>query len=260
MITAGCLLLGYQIVIRRQRFYIPRADWLLFAKVSLFHIYIAFILEFWALQYLSALKTTLIYSSTPFIAALLSYFLLSERLSKQKIVGIIIGLAGLIPVIMASVGGTEMREFASISFPELVLLISVTSAAYAWFIVKALMDRGYSLPMINGTAMLGGGLMSMLTAFIFEGFSHPVNNWPQFLFWIGMLILVANIMVYNLYGWLLKRYSITFVTFSGFLCPSFGTLYEWLFMGGTITWHYILSLALVTVGLYVFYRGELGTE
>jgi drug/metabolite transporter (DMT)-like permease len=258
MLVAGSLLILFQIIKDKKSLRIKRADWWLFCKAALFHIYLSFILEFWSLQYLTALKTTIIYSSTPFIAALLSYFLLGERLAKQKILGIVIGLGGLAPVIMAAASGAEVSmEVLSISMPEIVLFGAVISGSYAWFIVKALMDKGYQLGVINGVAMLGGGLMSMMTAITVEGVSNPVHDWPHFLGWVLLLILVANIVVYNLYGWLLRRYSITFVTFSGFLCPSFGALYEWLFMSGVVTWHYFVSLVLVTLGLYVFHKEEL---
>jgi len=103
-----------------------------------------------------------------------------------------------------------------------------------------------------------GGLLSFLTwAVTATTWSAPVTNWPWFIVWVGVLILVANIVVYNLYGWLLRSYSITLLSLSGFLSPGFGAIYEWLFMNGQITWHYWSSLLLVTVGLYVFYSSEL---
>jgi len=258
MICAGLVLVGYQAFVRKGGISIPRADWWLFFKASLFHIYFAFTLEFWALQYVTALKTTLIYSLTPFVAALLAFFLLHERLSLRKMVGIIVGMSSLIPVVAMKVVGPEAAfEWARISLPEIALLGSVFSATYAWFIVKQLIAKDYSLSMINGVAMFVGGVLSMTTASIVEGFAHPVSNWPYFFGWVAALIVVANIIVYNLYGLLLKRYSITFLTFAGFLCPSFGTLYEWLFLSGVVTWQHAASLVLIIIGLYIFYRDEM---
>lgn len=258
MVTAGLILLAYQYFFLKESLQIRKQDLWLFFKTALFHIYFAFILEFWALQYISALKTTLIYSATPFIAALLSYCLLDERLSKKQIFGILIGLVGLAPVVLASANGIEATmEVARISIPEIVLLCAVISASYAWFMVKELMNKGYHLGLINGFAMLIGGVLSLVTSGIVEGFASPVHDWPNFLLWVFMLILVANIIVYNMYGRLLQTYSITFISFSGFLCPSFGALYEWLFMSGEVTWHYLASILFVTLGLYVFYRDEL---
>lgn len=252
MTIAGIVLLTFASI--RQRFVLHREDWWLFFKVALFHVYFSFILEFWALQYLSALKTTLIYSTTPFIAALLSYSLLKERLSKLKMAGITIGLCGMVPVFMRS--GGALQDLLCITIPDIVLMGAVVSGAYAWFLVKQLLVKGYSLPIVNGVAMFIGGILSFSTSVCFE--TAPfVYNWHYFMLWVAALIIVSNVIVYNFYGWLLHRYSITFLTFAGFLCPSFATLYDWLLLGGVLQPHYLISLGLVIVGLYVFYREEL---
>ncbi|MBD3231164.1 EamA family transporter [Candidatus Dependentiae bacterium] len=259
MTIAGIFLLGYLYFFNHRKFYLQKQDWRLFLKVSLFHIYFAFIPEFWALQYVSSSKTNLIYSATPFIAALLSYFLLNEKLGLKKFLGMFIGLLGLIPIFLTQ---TDIREagmqFFSISLPEIVLLFAVFSAAYAWFIVKQLIVKGYSLLMINGVAMLIGGILSFATSFIFEGTQTcPIFDFSSFLFWTLLLIIVANVIVYNFYGWLLKIYSITFVISAGFLCPIFGAFYGWFFLNEKITWHYFVSLTCVMIGLYLFYKQEI---
>lgn len=259
MMIAGSLLFGYQYLFRRQQFVMRRQDWWLFFKVSLFHIYFAFTLEFFALQYLTALKTTIIYSATPFISAILAHILLNEKLNKQKIIGVICGLCGLVPVIMAQSTGSEIisREFFCISYPEAILCVAVVCAAYAWFLVMDLMRKGYELGMINGVAMMTGGVLSMVTACFVEGLHAPVTEWMPFIGWLALLIISANFIVYNLYGALLRRHSIILVSFAGWLCPSFAALYEWLFLGGTITWHYGASLFFVALGLFLFYRNDL---
>lgn len=262
MLLAGSILLAYQWFFRRDHFVIRRDDLWIFLKVSLFHIYFAFTLEFFALQYLSSLKTTMIFSATPFISAVLAHLLLNEKLTWKKIAGICCGLVGLIPVLMAQAVGSEagLTEFFSISFPEAILVLAVISAAYAWFIVMELMRRGYELGMINGVAMFIGGCFSMLTSLAVEGISAPVTNWGPFVGWLTLLIVAANFIVYNLYGFLLRRHSIVMISFAGWLCPSFAALYEWLFLSGTISWHYGVSLIFVIIGLSLFYRDELAQK
>ncbi len=261
MIVAGSILLAYQKFFSKQSLAIKKEDLLTFFWVSMFHIYLAFTLEFWALQYVSALKTTIIYSATPFISAILAYFILKERLTKAKVLGIAIGLGGLVPALLAQAGLAEQAmEFHHISLPEVVLFLAVLSAAYAWFLVMKLMKRGYGLGLINGAAMLSGGILSMITSLFTTDLSNPVTELLPFIGWLALLILSANIIFYNFFGWLLKRYSITFISFSGFLSPSFATLYEWLFMGGVITWHYFASLFFIALGLFIFYREELKRE
>lgn len=252
MTIAGILLISFAAL--RGRLTIKREDWWLLFKISLFHIYFSFILEFWALQYLSALKTTLIYSTTPFIAALLSYVLLKERLGRGKMLGIAVGMCGMVPILMAT--GNNASELLNITLPDVVLFGAVISGAYAWFLVKQLLVKGYSLAVINGVAMFIGGILSFGTSALFES-APMVYNWPQFLLWVACLIVVANVVVYNFYGWLLHRYSITFLTFAGFLCPSFAMMYDWLLLGGQLQVNYVFSIVLVTIGLYIFYKKEL---
>ncbi len=262
MIIAGGLLLGWQFFSDRRALIIPKREWGIFLKVSLFHIYFAFILDFWSLQYLTALKANVIYATTPFVTALLSFIILKERLRAVQLVGMLIGTLSIVPVCLISNAKT-CEVFGGQTFgllPEIALLGAVVSSSYAWFIVKKLMDRGYGLLVINGIAMLVGGVLSMATWVLkgsVFGFVSPVTDWPWFLIWIFALIIAANILFYNLYGWLLKSYSLTFIALAGFLSPSFGVLYEWLFMGGNITWHYLVSVSLVALGLYIFYSGEL---
>lgn len=258
MILAGTVLLLYQRFFSKKPFRIDRSDYVLFFRTALFHIYFAFIFEFWSLQYVTAIKSTIFFTSTPFISAILAYFLLMQKLTCKNIIGIIIGLAGFIPVISLQAGSAvALKDITCFSLPELVLFLAVVSGSYAWFLVKRLMDKGYGLGMINGVAMLVGGILSMATSLIFEDVTCAVSNWPAFLGWLTLLIVSANIIFYNFFGWLLNRYTITFLTFSGFLSPCFGTFYEWLFFDGRITWHYFLSLFLIALGLYIFYQDEL---
>ena len=262
MIVAGALLLGYQLLFNRNKFVIHKSDFVTFIKVSFFHVYIAFLFEFWALQYMSSAKTSIIYSLTPFIAAFLSYLLLNQKLTLIQIGAMVMGFVGMLPLIMGgALEHTWNYNLLGITLPEVVLFIAVVSASYAWFIVKDLMGKGYSLPLINGVSFLVGGIASLLTSFIIEGTStSPIYHMAPFLFWTMLLVLVANIISYNFYGWLLRRYSITFMTFAGFLCPLFGSLYGWLFLNEKITWHYFVALAFVTIGLYLFYRDDLRSE
>jgi drug/metabolite transporter (DMT)-like permease len=257
MTLAGTLLLGYLLLFKREYLKIKKEDLFTFLRVAFFHIYLAFLAEFWSLQYVSSSKTNLIYSLTPFIAATLSFFLLKERLSIKKIMGMGLGVLGLCPILFLHKEGSQGSDFLSLSLPEMVLLIAVVSASYAWFDIKKLMNKGYSLITINGFAMITGGLAAFCTSFATEGFKAPVSNWPEFLKYVLVLILLSNVIFYNMYGWLLKRYSITFLTFAGFLCPVFGTFLGWFFRGETISWQYWVSLCTIGAALYIFYREEL---
>ncbi len=266
MIISGGALLGYQWVTGdRNNFSRALKDWWPFLTVAFLHIYVVFVLEFWALQYVSALKTVLIYSATPFATAFLSYLVLNERLTLYNITGILLGVIGLAPLLasqaLAETGETLLSGVApafslfGISIPEAALACAMLSAAYAWFHVKKLSEKNYSIVFVNGVAMLLGGVMCGVTFLFVDGVqATPVTAVAPFVGWLTLLILLSNVIFYNLYAFLIKRYSITFVSLSGFLCPVFSTIFEWLLMDGVITWHHLFCLVCVTTGLFVFYK------
>ena len=256
MILGGGLLLWFYRFVLGKKISIASRDRWLFFQTALFHIYITYILEFWALQYMAASKTILIYATTPFIGAFIAHILYSERLRARQWLGMVVGLASLFPVVVLAQAPGELNgQLWNFSFPEVVLFGAVISASYAWFLVKGLMERGYSLVMINGSAMVMGGGLALVTAFFVEGVYPlaPGAFWP-FLFWNATLILTANFFVYNLYAWLMHKHSITTVMVASFLTPIFGVIMGYLFLGEPIPCHYGVSLAGVALGMWLFYK------
>ena len=71
------------------------------------------------------------------------------------------------------------------------------------------------------------------------------------------MVFVSNILCHNIYAGLLRKYSATFMSFTSFLSPLCAALYGWAFFQETISWHFYLSIAIVLIGLYVFYQDEL---
>jgi drug/metabolite transporter (DMT)-like permease len=74
---------------------------------------------------------------------------------------------------------------------------------------------------------------------------------------MAAIILISNIICHNIYGYLLKQYTATFIAFTGFLAPLFSALYGWAFLNERITWHFYASSFIVFIGLAIFYKEEL---
>jgi len=272
MMLAGGILLGYYTCIARQRLLIKKSDYFLFGQIIIFHIFCAYMLEYWALEYVTSAKACLLYNLSPFITAIFYYFLCSERLTYRQLSGLVVGFLGFIPILVAQ---TSLEKTAwhvgFLSCYELALIVSVASSAYGWLVVKNLMGKGYSLVLINGISMTGGGFLALLFSLYFEGFpllkSTPVA-FPCIVAMFGFtierlivlagyslaLVLIANIVGYNLYGYLLTRYSPTFLSFAGFMTPLFAALLGWIFLNEPVTWHFFATMICVFFGLYLFHE------
>ena len=260
MTTGGLMLLGYLYIYAPMQLKLERKHIFWFVQMIFFGIFTTYTLRFWALGYMPAAKTNFIYNLSPFISALFSYLVLKEKLSSKKLLGLCIGLSGLIPVLInTSAPELAIGEFAFLSLPEIAAMISVATHTYSWIIMRKLVkEHGYSPMTVNGIAMTAGGLLGFAISLWIDG-PFPIQH-GSFAYFFGVLalvVLISNIICCNLYGWLLKKYTATFLSFAGFLSPIFTALYGWLLIGETVTWHFYLSCIIVFFGLYLFYQEEL---
>lgn len=260
MIIGGFILLGYQYFVARHDFKFQWKHRWLYLQMIIFGIYITYILRFWGLQYLTAAKTSFLYNLSPFLSSLYSYFMFNERLSRNQWIGLTIGCVGLIPILIShSLAEATFNWEFFIDPAEIAILVSVACHSYAWVILRKLVrDKSYTPMMVNGLAMTAGGILALITSFLVEGRQSiaPQDILP-FSALLGGVILFSNIICYNLYGHLLKKYSATLLSFAGFLTPPMTAFYSWVLMNEPVTWHFYVSNVIVFFGLYLFYKDEL---
>ncbi len=277
MSVAGVLLLAYSIYKDSQSLCIKMRDAWYFILVILIHIYAAFVLDLMALQNMSSSKGAFLYTLSPFITAFFSYHYFTEKLTPKKVVGLLIGFVGFLPEFL-SFAPAEGENIWWLSKSELMMLGSVVASVYGWILVRVLLKRDYSVYAINGIGMVGGGMLAFLTSAILEEWRivpitsgktflglamiegwrvSPVTSWMPFLGLTALIIIVSNVLLYNLYGHLLRKYTATFLSFAGFLSPLIAALFGWLFLHEAITVRFICSVATVAVGLTLFYYEEL---
>lgn len=259
MLVAGGLLLAYSYWKNRSVFSIAKKDRWLFAQIILFHVYFAYILDLWSLQYITSSKSSFLYNLSPFLAALFSYFYFSEKMTIKKWIGLLIGFSGFLPEMLLKGTSASLNDSFFLSIPELVLLGAVTSGVYGWITLRKLVKDGeYSPTMVNGIGMVGGGILALVTSFFVEGWAvSPIFEFWPFVKLTALIIVVGNILFYNFYGFLLRRYTATFLSFAGFTTPLFAALFGWLFLGELVNWTFFLSIFVVCIGLYIFYQEEL---
>jgi drug/metabolite transporter (DMT)-like permease len=260
MSLAGLLLLVYaKITNKTSTFHVSHIK--LLALLTMSQIYLGNICEIWGLKYMESSKACLIFSLSPFLAAIIAFIALKETLSPKKWLGMFVGFVGLIPILFTQ----TQQEFASgnifiFSYAEIVLLIAVICQVYGWIVLKkVLQELHYSPIFANSISMLFGGILALIHSFLSGESWHPipVNNLRSFLMYSTIMCLISNIICYNLYGVLLKRFSATFMSFAGLICPMFASLFGFIFLDEIISWHFFASMALFAIGLMIFHQQEI---
>lgn len=263
MLIAGLLLVGYQGLVKKEQFSYDRTTWLRILLLAVLSIYLTNVLEFWGLTYLTSFKACFIYSLSPFLSALFCYFLFNEKMNAKKWLGFVIGFAGFIPVLLTHSSAEEgAGQLFFFSWPELAVVGATVGSVYGWILLKQLVNE-HNLPPLsaNGFSMVIGGLIALFHSLCVETWDPiPVTNFPIYLECTLALILISNMVCYNLYGYLLKRYSAPFLSFAGLTTFLFASLFGWLFLGEVVTWPFFVGFPIVCVGLVIFNRGELAEK
>jgi drug/metabolite transporter (DMT)-like permease len=238
-----------------------KKDWPAFMQVTLFGLTVPYCLRAWGLQYVSSTKAAFLFCLMPFFTALFSYVIHKERLSFQKKMGLLVGFVGMMPTLFTG----DLTEYlqgsvALFSLPELAIVAAVASFGYNFIALKNLIiKRNCPIPVANGITMFFGGILSLNIAFLAE----PVWIYrsPEFVaFLLAIQIIVSNLICSNLQAYLLKTYSSTLMAFASLLAPLCASFYGWILLGETLHVQYILSLAIVLIGLTMYYYDELYKE
>jgi drug/metabolite transporter (DMT)-like permease len=260
MLLAGVILLSYQFFIKGKTFSFDRKTWGRLLLLAVFNIYLTNVFEFWGLRYLTSFKTCFIYSLSPFLSAVFCYFMFSEKLTSKKWLGLIVGFLGFTPILLSQTSNEEQAgQLFFFSWAELSVMMAAICSVYGWIMLKQLVNEHQLSPlMANGMSMFVGGALALGHSLAVEDWNPlPVTNFPIVLECTLLLIFISNLICYNLYGTLLKRYSATFMSFAGFTTPLFTALFAWFILGETVTWPFYLSFIIVLMGLLIFDQEEL---
>lgn len=262
MLFAGVILLGWLFFKNRRSLKIGKKQILPLIALAIFSIYLTNILEFWGLQHLTAAKTCFIYSLSPFFAAIFSYIHFGEKMNKKKLLGMLIGFAGFVPVLRMQTGDEGLfKAFSFFSWPELAIMGAALFSVYGWVLLRIIVKKQTLSPMYaNGYSMLLGGTIALVHSLFVDNWNPiPIaaGHVAPFVQGIVLMTLVSNILCYNLYGFMLKKYTATFLSFMGLLSPIFASLNSWIILGETPSWQILLSTSVVSLGLFIVYQAEL---
>lgn len=198
----------------------------------------------WALTSIPSGYASVAYNMTPFIVAVLSYWMFAERLVPLQWIGMVVGFCGLL-------WGLQLNQHAMFEATTLLILgLAVFGYAYGLVMLKQLTSAGVPIPVINAGGMLVGGVLAASASFFLESgaWSSGMHIWAPI-----CIVVITSMIAGLLNARLMKKYSATTLAFGGFLIPICATLYGWIFLGEPITTQFFITLGLVAIGLYIFF-------
>ena len=200
-------------------------------------------------------KGSVISPSSVFFAVLLSSLVLrQEKLTARKMLGCVIGFAGVVLVSLQSTGKSGGFRWDGEGF----LLIAAISYACSTVLIKRFSGKEDPVALSGWQFLIGGGAMA-LVSLMAGGRLYPVSMkaWLLMLY-LGFLSAVA----YSLWSLLLQRHPVSRITVYSFANPVFGVILSALILEESKDLNLprcLLSLLLVSIGIWIVNWGR-GTE
>jgi drug/metabolite transporter (DMT)-like permease len=243
---AGVLILGAS-AFRREGWQLSWREVAIFAILGVANNALYLGLGYTGLQSVSAGLGGLIVSANPVFTAALAALFLGEVLTWRKVVGLLLGIAGVAFIVWhrMSVGTDSLHGI-------LFTLASLASIVAGTILFKLFAPKG-SLWIGNGIQNLAAGIVLTPIAFIFADTSEIVPS-VRLVLAFAFLVLGGSILAYFLWFHLLKVCGATAASAYHFLMPPLGMLFAWLVLGEHLSVRDLLGIVPVALGIYLVTR------
>ena len=198
-------------------------------------------------QFTSASHAVVFMQSYPFFVAVIAHYTMpGDRLSMNKVLGLILAGTGMVWTM-----GDGMGESGAIS-GDLLVLFSATLLATQIVVLKHLVQRIEPVALIFWQQILA--LPAFIILWMWTEWDLTVSFTPEILaaiFYQGAVIAGFCFVVST---WLLKGHNATQISVFFFTTPLFGVTLSWLILGDQMTIHLLGGLVLLAIGLWVVNR------
>jgi drug/metabolite transporter (DMT)-like permease len=245
-LLAGIIILGVAGV-RGDAWDLSRRDVLSFIVVGIANNALYLGLGYTGLQSVSAGLGGLIVSANPVFTAALAALFLGERLTGRKVVGLLLGIAGVAFIVWhrMSVGTDSLHGI-------LFTLASLASIVAGTILFKLFASKG-SLWIGNGIQNLAAGIVLAPIALVFADVHDIVPN-EKLLGAFLFLTLGGSIFAYWLWFHLLKVCGATAASAYHFVMPPLGMLFAFLVLGEHVEFRDLMGIVPVALGIYLVTR------
>jgi drug/metabolite transporter (DMT)-like permease len=208
-----------------------------------------------ALLYSSLLYTTvssawILLYVTPFFHTLGAHFFLKgDRLSLNKVIGLILAFVGVVVLLSKHLGMPAPKEFLGDSF---ALIASILWAATTIYIKRRLVGKVSHHHTLFYQTIFSIPILFILSALFHEEPIRYING--LILLSIAYQAIIVAFMSYLLWFFLVHSYPVSRLSAFTFLTPVFATLAGVVFLNEPLTFRVILALILVSIGIYVVNR------
>lgn len=200
-----------------------------------------------ALRHLASGIGAILASLNPLVLALVAPALLAEPLTRQKVIGLLLGFGGVIAIVAVRAGtGTAESRDVGLAFAGVLAAVAGTIIFKKWC-------AGLDLRSVTALQLLAAAAVLLPLALVLEGAPHAHWTAP-FITSFLYVVLVISIGASLLWFWLLKHGEASRVSTYYFLTPVFGLALSALLLHEPVGVHDIGGLVAIALGISLVQR------
>jgi len=244
--ATGATLLFWLISLFTPKEKIQKEDWFRILLGALFGVALNQSLFFNGLVLTTPVNAALIMTSNPIFVLIAATFLLKEKLSTRKVIGILLGLAGALVLIQMQ---EVKKEASNPSLGNLLVLINAISYGLYLMVIKPVMSKYKPVTVIKWVFTFG---VLMVLPFGWNQLSEidldmPANMWGS----IAFVVFFTTFLAYLLSIFALKNVQASVVSSFIYLQPIITAILSFVFLKQTLNTVQILSGLTIFVGVYL---------
>ncbi len=249
--TVASLILLAITFLRGKKIPLDKQMVMLYLSLGLLSFSLPYALVYWGEQSIPSGLTSILFAFYPFVVAVISHFFLpSEKLTAGKIIGIVLGFAGLFIIFRSDLhveNGKMLAMFA--------IILSTLMQGVSLVIVKRMGKHIDPLTMNCGGILAGIPVMYLL-AFSLEdpGTVHFGVQGISSILYLGSF---GTVLTFGVFYWLLKRVEAVYLALTSLITPILAVVLGAIWYGETLSSNVFIGASMVFAGIGVINGKEL---
>lgn len=215
-----------------------------FFVVGVLQTTLVFLLVMYGMRFVEAGKSSVLLYSMPIWTALLAHKYLDETLDLRKIVGIILGSAGLLLIVGWDILSSQS---SSMLIGESLIILAALFWAMANVYVKKTFPQMDKIQMT--TYQMTFGTIGIILAALLMEWGEPMVLNPMSVFSILFTGVLASAFCFTVWFYVLTVIDTTTATISMMLVPVFGLLFSWLTLHEPFTIQVVVGSLFILAGI-----------
>ncbi|SHN36625.1 DMT family transporter [Gracilibacillus kekensis] len=224
----------------------PLWSWKHLIVIGFLQTTVVFTLVMYGLQFVEAGKSSVLLYSMPVWSTVLSVWILKEKVTKGKIIGLSFGLLGLFTILGWDIWRNQTPE---VLIGETLIIIAAISWGASNVYYRKTVSKLSQLQ-VNTYQMLFGTVGLAIVAVVLEG-GDSISFTPYSFYIILFTGVLASAFCFTAWFFVLNAIEMTTATIATLLVPVFGLFLGWLLIDEDIGVSIVIGTGLIISGIVI---------